>query len=80
MEWVEKISKVIAIGIVMIVKGIVYPIFFITKTLRVFFLIIEKWSYTVLESLSLNDDKKEINKDDDITLGVNFNPNTYYKE
>lgn len=76
MEWVEKISKVIAIGIVMLLKILVYPLFYITKTLRVFFLIIEKWSFTVLESLDL----KEGDKKEDDTLGMNFNPNAYYKE
>ena len=82
MEWVEKISKVIAYGIVYLVKGIVYPIFYITKTIRIFFLIIEKWSYTLLESLSFKKQDQEIEKkeDDDLTLGVNFNANAYYKE
>ena len=78
MEWVEKISRVIAIGIVMIVKVIVYPIFYITKTFRVFFLLLEKWSFTLLESLSFKKEDKE--EDEDSTLGINFNPNTYYKE
>ncbi|MBE5935153.1 MAG: hypothetical protein E7262_05115 [Lachnospiraceae bacterium] len=77
MEWVEKISKVIAYGIVLLVKGIVYPIFYVTKTIRVFFLIIEKWSFTLLESLSF---KKKEDEDEEEALGVNFNPNTYYKE
>ena len=78
MEWVEKISKVIAIGIVMVLKVIVYPIFYITKTLRVFLLLIEKWSFTFLESLSFKETEKT--DDEDVTLGINFNPNTYYKE
>ena len=79
MEWVDKISKVIAYGIVYLVKGIVYPIFYITKTIRIFFLIIEKWSFSVLESLSLkNKDGVSKTIEDDNKLGVNFSANAYY--
>ena len=78
MEWVDKISKVIAYGIVYLVKGIVYPIFYITKTIRIFFLIIEKWSFSVLESLSLKDKSEVENSIEDNDLGVNFSANVYY--
>lgn len=78
MECVEKISKVIAYGIVILVKGLVYPIFYITKTIRIFFLIIEKWSFSVLESLSLKKDKEMIEEVEEESLGVNFTANAYY--
>ena len=78
MEWVDKISKVIAYGIVYLVKGIVYPIFYITKTIIIFFLIIEKWSFSVLESLSLKDKNEVENSIEDNDLGVNFSANAYY--
>lgn len=79
MECVEKISKVIAYGIVILVKGLVYPIFYITKTIRIFFLIIERWSFSVLESLSLKKDKEDAEElESEAPLGVNFTANTYY--
>jgi hypothetical protein len=70
MEWVDKISKIIAYIIVIIVKIIVYPVFYVTKTLRIFFLLIESGSYNVLESLSFEERKKDINnsEDDDVSF------------
>lgn len=59
MEVVNKLSKIIALGIVYIIKIIVYPIFYITKTIRIFFLMIEKGCFTVLESVSLKEDSEE---------------------
>lgn len=59
MEVVNKLSKIIAIGIVYIIKIIVYPIFYITKTIRIFFLMIEKGCFTVLDSVSLKENKED---------------------